>query len=555
MRSSRIVAVSSLALMASFVVGCGAAAPGLSAPRAESAPSYAGQPRYDAVQAYPQQAAGGVPMPGIPGMPPPPPVAVAPMVSAAPIAKSPAEPTGTEHFTDHGVNPVTDPTRDRFSTFAIDVDTASYTVSRRKLVEGTLPPFAAVRAEEYVNFFRYGYEPPKNGKPFAVYSDAAPSPFTAGHHLVRVGLQGRRVSAEERKPVHLVYLVDTSGSMQGHDRIDLAKKSLRLLTDRLKPGDTVAICTYAGGVEKLLDPTGIDKKDRIVSAIDSLRAGGSTAMGDGIALAYDLAKKTLVKGHVNRVVVLSDGDANVGRASGDELRAIIRGHRGEGITLSTVGFGSGNYKDAVMEQLADSGDGNYTYIDSEEQARHVFVDQLDGLLQVIARDVKIQVELDPSVVSTYRLIGYENRDIADKDFRNDKVDAGEVGSGHTVTALYDVVLKRTDASPLTVRVRHKAPLGSERAEESVFPMKPTDIAGTFEASSPDFRFATAVAGFAEVLRKSPHAAEWRLDQIAAIASNASLGRSERTELASLVNTAARLSGKPVAANVGVAVAR
>jgi Ca-activated chloride channel family protein len=552
MRSSRVVAFSSLALMVSFVVGCGASAPSASAPRSEAAPSYAGQPSYDAPQAYPQ-AAPPSQMP-MPGAPPPPMVAVAPKTTA-PVAVAPAEPVGTEHFTDHGVNPVTDPTRDRFSTFSIDVDTASYTVSRRKLVEGTLPPFAAVRAEEYVNFFRYGYEPPKNGKPFAVYTDAAPSPFTAGHHLVRVGLQGRRVSAEERKPVHLVYLVDTSGSMQGRDRIELAKKSLRLLTDRLKPGDTVALCTYAGGVEKLLDPTGIDKKDRILAAIDGLRAGGSTAMGDGIALAYDLAKKTLVKGHVNRVVVLSDGDANVGHASGEALRAIIRGHRGEGITLSTVGFGSGNYKDAMMEQLADSGDGNYTYIDSEEQARHVFVDQLDGLLQVIARDVKIQVELDPSVVTSYRLIGYENRDIADKDFRNDKVDAGEVGSGHTVTALYDVVLKRTDASPLTVRVRHKAPLGSERAEESVFPMKASDIAGTFEASSPDFRFATAVAGFAEVLRKSPHAAEWRLDQIASIASNASLGRSERTELASLVNTAARLSGKPVAANVGVAVAR
>ncbi len=538
-----------LAPLVLLSVGCGAGKEGgmPMSPRAQ----YAAYPKA-ALESSPSDsvaAAPAAPAMVVPGMPAPPPPPVASVVA------KPAEPMGTEHYADHGVNPVTDASRDRLSTFAIDVDTASYTISRRKLNEGSLPPFAAVRAEEYVNYFRYGYEAPK-ARPFAVYSDAAPSPFTAGHHLVRVGLQGKRVSAEERTPVHLVYLVDTSGSMGGHDRIDLAKQSLRLMTDKLKAGDTVAICTYAGGVERVLDPTGVDQRDRIYAAINRLSAGGSTAMGDGIQLAYELAKKSLVRNHVNRVIVLSDGDANVGRSSHEEIRKIIHGYRGQGITLSTVGFGSGNYKDAMMEQLADSGDGNYTYIDSEEQARRVFVDQLDGLLQVIARDVKIQVEFDPSVVATYRLMGYENRDIADKDFRNDKVDAGEVGAGHTVTAMYDVVLKRTDQSPVTVRVRHKTPHGSERAEESVFPMPASAIAPTFQAAAPDFRFATAVVGFAEVLRKSPAAAEWRLDQIAQIASNASFGRPERVELVGLVNRAAQLSGqRPANVQPQVAIAR
>jgi len=556
--------------LAAGLVGCGAGGIAAKAPESAAAAEMApGQyPAADypqpSVAAMPQQTMPGVPppaprpqgapmataIPGLPGMPPPS-VALAPPPG---IAAPPAEPTGTEYFHDHGVNPVVETSRDRLSTFAIDVDTASYTISRRKLNEGTLPPFASVRVEEYVNYFRYGYEAPTQ-RPFAVYTDAAPSPFTPGHHLLRVGLQGKKVQGAERVPVHLVYLVDTSGSMGGADRMDLAKKSLRVLTDKLQRGDTVAICTYAGGVEKILDPTGIDQKDRIVAAIDRLRAGGSTAMGDGLALAYDLAKKTLVKNHVNRVVVLSDGDANVGRASQEELKKIIHGHRGEGITLSTVGFGSGNYKDATMEALADSGDGNYTYIDSEEQSRRVFGEQVDGLLQVIARDVKIQVELDPSVVRTYRLLGYENRDIKDRDFRNDKVDAGEVGSGHTVTALYDVVLTRTDKSPVTVRVRHKAPTGSERAEESVFPMPAASIARTFEGASADFRFAAAVAGLAEVLRKSPHAAEWRLDQVARIANDASQGRAERLELVGLVNKAAQLSGQRPAQNVGLAVAK
>ncbi|HEX7603491.1 MAG TPA: von Willebrand factor type A domain-containing protein, partial [Polyangiaceae bacterium] len=281
--------------------------------------------------------------------------APAPM-SGAPIsvAKT-AEQDGTEQYTDYGVNPVTDASRDHLSTFAIDVDTASYSIARRFLRQGSVPPPQAVRAEEFLNSFVYDYAPPKDGA-FTVHMNAAPSPFEQGHYLLRVALQGKTISAAERKPVHLVYLVDTSGSMQGPDRIDLAKKSLRMLTDTLKPGDTVALCTYAGSVRLVLEPTGIDKKTKILAAIEDLTAGGSTAMASGIELAYRLASQTAVAGQVNRVVVLSDGDANVGNTSHEDILKTIAQYKDRGITLSTVGFGSGNYKDTMMEQLADKGD-------------------------------------------------------------------------------------------------------------------------------------------------------------------------------------------------------
>ncbi len=530
-----------------------------------------------APQAYPQQqplAQYSMPNAGVAASPPPPPpqapmavapraegkvaaskasplpaataTAVNPVTVAAPppptnIAVAPPEAPGSEDYKDYGVNPVTDPKVDRFSTFAIDVDTASYSIARRKLVEGSLPNFASVRAEEFLNSFDYGYDSPKTGA-FAVYLAAAPSPFQKGHHLVRVGVQGKRISAAERKPVHLVYLVDTSGSMQSEDKIGLAKKSLRFLTASLRPGDTVALCTYAGSVREVLAPTGIENRDRILTAIDNLTASGSTAMSSGIDLAYNLAARTKVAGHVNRVIVLSDGDANVGPTSHEEILRTIREHKSQGITLSTVGFGMGNYKDTMMEQLADNGDGNYSYVDSEAESKKLFSDQVSGLLEVIARDVKIQVEFDPSVVQSYRLIGYENRDVADKDFRNDKVDAGEIGSGHDVTAVYDVVLTRTDASPVTVRVRHKAPLGSEVAAENTFKMSPEAIAPTFDAAPESLRFAAAVVGFAEVLRQSPYMREVPLSTIENLARQAANGSPERAEFVDLVHRARNLSG-------------
>jgi Ca-activated chloride channel homolog len=318
----------------------------------------------------------------------------------------------------------------------------------------------------------------------------------------------------------------------------------------LKQGDTVAICTYAGSTRVVLHPTGIQDKKQILSAIRSLETGGGTAMGSGIQLAYDLASKTLQLGHVNRVVVLSDGDANIGRTSHDELLKSIEQYKNRGITLSTVGYGSGNYKDTTMEQLADKGDGNYSYIDSEREARKVFGEQVDGLLQVVARDVKIQVELDPNVIRRYRLIGYENRDIADKDFRNDKVDAGEVGAGHSVTALYDVELvdpSKAIANGIVVRLRHKPAKNAlngasgDAASENAFPMPASAFGASFDEAPESYRFAVSVAAFAEILRKSPHAADWKLADVARIAQASSSQRPERTEFVNLVNASGRLA--------------
>lgn len=479
----------------------------------------------------------------------------------APKAEEAPQPIGSESFKDYGVNPFVETSKDRLSTFSIDVDTASYSFARRRLMrENMLPAYQGVRAEEFLNSFDYGYETPtaQDTTPFKVSYAAAPAPFTPGHHLVRVGVQAKRITAQERSPVHLVYLVDTSGSMGPADRLPLAKKGLAMLTETLKPGDTVALCTYAGDTRTVLEPTGVENKQKILAAIQQLGAGGGTAMASGIENAYSLASRTLVKGHVNRIVVLSDGDANIGHTGHEALLKTIAQYKDKGITLSTVGFGSGNYKDTTMEQLADKGDGNYTYIDSEQHARTVFATQADRLLQGVARDVKAQVDFDPEVVQSYRLIGYENRDVRDRDFRNDAVDGGEVGAGHTVTAMYDVVLRRTDASPLTVRVRYKSPRtamhgGSERATEEAYAMPPSRIASAFRSAPESLRFATAVAGFAEVLRQSPLAREWSLSDVARIGEEASAGRPERRELVALVQSAARLRGeRPSVATVGIA---
>lgn len=554
-----------------------AASPALAA-KEEEAPMAAGpmQPQYGQPGQAPESPAEmAQPMPMPPAAPPPSPAAepasraavakpaekkkkapappkqalsVGAGLATAPAAPAPVavatptpEPRGTEDYKDHGVNPVTDPAKDRLSTFAIDVDTASYTISRRKIMEGSLPPYQAVRAEEFLNYFDYGYAAPKAG-PFAVHLAAAPSPFASGHHLLRVAVQGKRLSAKERSTVHLVYLVDTSGSMQSEDKIGLTKKSLKMLTDSLKPGDTVALCTYAGSVREVLPPTGIESKGKILAAIDDLSASGSTAMSSGIDLAYNLAQRTLVKGHVNRVVVLSDGDANVGPTSHEEILKTIKAAKDKGITLSTIGFGQGNYKDVMMERLANEGDGNYYYIDSDAQARRVFSEQVGGTLQVIAKDVKIQVEFDPQVVKSYRLLGYENRDVADKDFRNDKVDAGEIGAGHSVTALYDVELKTTTKAPVTVRLRHKAPLGSDKAEETVVSMDPGAIAASFDAAPADLRFATAVVGFAEILRQSPHARTWKLADVEKIARASAVDRGDQQEFIGIARRAVALAG-------------
>jgi Ca-activated chloride channel family protein len=448
----------------------------------------------------------------------------------------------TEEYTDHGVNPYTLVSNDRHSTFSIDVDTAAYSVARRKLNEGALPPEAAVRVEEFINFFDYpSYAAPAEG-PFAVHMAAMADPFRPGHHTLRVGVQGKELTQAERQPVHITFLVDVSGSMQSADKLPLAKRSMHMLVDGLGEDDTVALATYAGQVARILPPTKAMNKRQIHEAIDRLGAGGSTAMSAGIDLAYGMAMESFRPGHENRVVILSDGDANVGAASFDTLLAQIKQYADKGVTLSTIGLGMGNYRDTLMEQLANKGDGNNFYIDSQAQAQRVFVEELGGSMLTIARDVKIQVEFNPDAVSAYRLVGYENRNIADKDFRNDRVDAGEVGSGHDVTAVYDVILKDGYAGELAaVRMRWEAPGADKAAQEKAWRMT-ADALGQLDArAKKDTQIAYAAATFAEVLRGSPTAAEVSMDALIRYTKAAARpGQKDDQELISLMEKARAL---------------
>ncbi len=452
----------------------------------------------------------------------------------------------TEQYTHYGVNGMTLVSEDALSTFAVDVDTASYTVARRKLQSQTLPPQSSVRVEEFVNYFPYSYDGPSPDEgPVAVHIEAAPNPFAEDTHVLRVGVKASELSDFDRVPVHLTFLVDVSGSMSAPDKLPLAKRSLRYMVDQLEPEDTIAIGTYAGRVGQVLEPTPVSNRALIHQALASLGAGGSTAMSSGIDMAYRMAQSSFVPNSENRVIVLSDGDANVGPASHDQILRQISEYAGQGITLTTVGFGMGNYKDTMMEQLANKGDGNYYYIDSFNEAKRVFGTNLAGTVQTVARDVKLQVEFNDEDVLSYRLIGYENRDVADRDFRNDKVDAGEIGSGHTVTALYEVVFRDGWSGSFgTVRVRAKAPGRDTAAEEWSTPMRAKHVSKAIERTSRDFRIATAAASFAELLRGSPHLQETTFAEVEALATGARRAQFvEDGELIELIATAGRLKGE------------
>ena len=468
---------------------------------------------------------------------------VAPKQMPPVVVSPPEDPSaGTEGYKDHGVNDMTETLKDRFSTFAVDVDTGAYTIARRKLNERILPPSSSVRVEEFVNYFAYDYTPPSSGA-FSVDVAAAPSPFSADprNHVVRVGVQGKKLAPSQRKPVHLTFLVDVSGSMNSPDKLGLAKRSLQLLTNNLRPGDTVALATYAGANRLVLPATSVSEKSQIMRAIEDLTSGGGTAMSSGMELAYQQAMASFKTGHVNRVIVLSDGDANIGSTSYDQILKAVQGYVAEGVTLSTIGLGMGNYKDHTMEQLANKGNGNYYYIDSFEEAKKVFGKQIDGTLEVIAKDVKIQVEFDPKAVSHYRLIGYENRDIADRDFRNDKVDAGEIGAGHQVTALYEVILDTDYEGTIAhVRIRAKKPDGF-KAQEQVFPLTSSRVAKSLSDAPKDLQFATAVAGFAEILRDSPYAEKLSFALVEEVArASSSATQKDRQEFLALVRRAKSL---------------
>ncbi|MFT3839944.1 MAG: VWA domain-containing protein [Myxococcaceae bacterium] len=451
--------------------------------------------------------------------------------------------TNSEDYKHYDANQWTDATQDHLSTFAADVDTASYTVARRKLLEGSLPPPDSVRVEEWLNYFRYHYPQPTTGT-LGVSLEAAPSPFADGKTLLRVGVQGKQLAVSDRKTAHLVFLVDVSGSMQSPDKLPLAKRALRMLVDNLRDGDTVSMVTYASGVKLVLTPTPLDQKAKIHAAIEDLHAGGSTAMEGGIELAYQQAVKTLDSQSFSRVIILSDGDANVGSASHEEILKLIAGHVKEGVTVTTVGFGMGNYKDTLMEQFADKGNGNHYYCDSLFEAKRIFVEQLGATLEVIAQDVKFQVDFDSKQVRRYRLVGYENRDVADKDFRNDKVDGGEIGSGHQVTAMYEVeLLPGAGTDWAKVHLRAKKPRGTEAAE-TVFALDESHRRLSFDAASEDFRFATSVMAAAEIFRRSRSAGDWSYEKVMSIAQGATpAGSKERQEFVMLLQQAKALAGQ------------
>ncbi|MCB9780750.1 MAG: von Willebrand factor type A domain-containing protein [Alphaproteobacteria bacterium] len=465
---------------------------------------------------------------------------------------------GSEQYTDHGVNPYTLVEDDAQSTFSIDVDTASFTVARKKLEAGVLPPQEAIRVEEFVNWLDYDYAAPAadSSVPFAVHMDAMPDPFRPGRHIMRVGVQGKEVSRDERPPLHLTFLVDVSGSMSSPDKLPLAKQSLHMLVDSLREDDTIALATYAGRTAKILDPTSAADKGRIHAAIEALNSGGGTAMSSGLDLAYGMAWDSFEAGHENRVIVLSDGDANIGRTSFDEMLSQIKGYADRGVTMTTIGLGMGNYKDTLMEQLSNKGDGNNFYIDSQDAAQRIFVDELGGTLVTIARDVKIQVEFNDDAVHAYRLIGYENRDIADADFRNDKVDAGEVGAGHDVTALYEVILKDGYTRDLaTVRLRWEQPgadvdQGGQAATERSFKFRDRALAERSDMAARDLRMAYTSATFAEILRNSPGAQELSLDALIAFGkTSARRGEDDDQELIGLMQTARDLGAGTASATL------
>ena len=470
---------------------------------------------------------------------------------------------GTESYGRIDENPFHEVARAPLSTFSIDVDTASYSNTRRFIGEGRLPPKDAVRIEELINYFNYDYPQPTGSAPFSVSAEVADCPWNARHRLVHIGLQGRRIAAEQMPPANLVFLVDVSGSMSPANRLPLVKSSLRMLTEQLSARDRVAIVVYAGTSGLVLPSTPGDRKAEILAALDRLEAGGSTNGGQGIQLAYRVAQENLIQGGTNRVVLATDGDFNVGVTSESELVRLIEEKRQGGVHLSVLGYGMGNLKDSTMEKLADRGNGNYAYIDTPAEARKVLGSELGGTLHTIAKDVKIQVEFNPAEVAGYRLVGYENRLLRDQDFNDDTKDAGEIGAGHTVTALYEIVpagrkvpdsnvdkLKYQTPSEatgdvkagetMTVKLRYKEPDGDESRLLSVGVV---DVKGSLSNASENFKFSSAVAAFGMLLRDSKYRGEASYEsvlQLARSSAGADL-QGYRAEFVRMVEKAKELS--------------
>ena len=428
------------------------------------------------------------------------------------------------------------------STFAIDVDSASYSNARRFINDGALPPPDAVRIEEFINYFTYNYPQPEGDRPFSITTEVSEAPWNRAHKLVRVGLQGKNVETEELPPSNLVFLLDVSGSMNDSDKLPLLKEGFRLLAEELTENDRVAIVVYAGASGVVLPSTPGNEKDKILTALNRLQAGGGTAGSEGIQRAYELARENFIEGGNNRVILATDGDFNIGVYSQSGLVNLIEQQRESNIFLTVLGFGTGNLQDGKMEQLANKGNGNYAYIDSILEAKKVLVTELKGTLLTIAKDVKVQVEFNPAEIAAYRLIGYENRLLRDRDFNDDTKDAGELGSGHSVTALYEVIpvgveteVNLPDVDPLVyqqtqvdpeaynndelmqVKLRYKQPEGTE---SQLITQTVIDEGVRLEAASEDFRFTAAVAAFGMLLRNSPYGGNLDFEEAIALAKDA-----------------------------------
>jgi Ca-activated chloride channel family protein len=461
-----------------------------------------------------------------------------PASSIAPLRVA-SEPLNRENYAHFSDNPLHRVAEDPFSTFSIDVDTGAYSNMRRMLNTGNRPVKDAIRTEELINYFSYDYPRPKSrNTPFSITTEVGPSPWNPDTHLLHIGIQGYDVPRAQLPDANLVFLVDVSGSMQSPDKLELLKSALRLLVHGLQAEDRVSMVVYAGASGVVLEPTAGDQAATITAALEGLTAGGSTNGGAGIRMAYALAQQSFIKDGINRVILATDGDFNVGTVDFEMLKQLVEDRREQGIGLTTLGFGSGNYNDHLMEQLADAGNGNYAYIDTLSEARKALVDEMSSTLLTIAKDVKIQVEFNPATVTEYRLIGFENRALAREDFSNDRVDAGEVGAGHSVTAIYEVALtgsagqrldggryqpQRRDMANLDelalVKLRYKKP-DSETSTLIERPVHKADIVRELGQASEPYRFAAAVAGLGQILRGGKYTGEFSYPEVLALARGA-----------------------------------
>ena len=435
------------------------------------------------------------------------PLATAPDSNSAvtaplPTATAPSAQPANTFFENYGVNPYILTTEDNLSTFSLDVDTGSYSIARNYLMDGYRPPADAIRVEEFVNAFDQGYVIPPNTA-FAVYADGAPSPFhNDGTYFLRIGVQGQEIPESIRPSAALTFVIDVSGSMNQENRLGLVKRSLQLLVEQMRPDDSIAIVVYGSDARVVLPHTSGEYKDAILSTIYGLQSEGSTNMEAGLLLGYEQANRAYIPNGINRVILASDGVANVGDTGPNSLASKIRGYADAGIQLTTVGFGMGNYNDVMMEQLADQGDGHYSYIDTLQEAEDLFITNLMSTLQTIALDAKIQVDFDPNVVQQYRLIGYENRAIADQDFRNDEIDAAEFGAGHTAAAIYAVqFVPGAQGRVATVNLRWQDPQ-SRAVQEISGSFTTNDLAQSFDDAPTHHQVSVVVSQFAELLRNS-----------------------------------------------------